>query len=75
MSTLWLKPFTDPTTPAAKPRVRGPPPAAVRFRDFLPPGAAAARRVHSDPQQPAEPCWEPFSPGQPPGVLHAPPPF
>jgi hypothetical protein len=34
VSTLWLKPYTDPTTPPAQPRVRGCPPAAVRFQDF-----------------------------------------
>ena len=33
VSTLRLKPCTDPTAPPALPRVRGHPPAAVRFRD------------------------------------------
>ncbi len=37
VSTLRLKPCTDPTAPPALPRVRGRPPAAVRFRDFPPP--------------------------------------
>ena len=46
--------------------------AAVRFGDFPPPGAAAARRVHFAPQQPAEQRWEPFSPGTPPGVFACP---
>jgi hypothetical protein len=55
-----------------QPRVQGRPPAAVRFRDFPPPGAEAARRVHFDPQQPAEPHREPFSPGTPPGVFARP---
>ncbi len=35
VSTLRLKPCTDPTAPPAQPSVRGrPPAAAVRFRDF-----------------------------------------
>ncbi len=72
VSTLRLKPCTDPTAPPALPRVQGRLPAAVRFRDFPPP---AARRVHFAPELPAEPRREPFSPGTPPGVLHAPPPF
>jgi hypothetical protein len=46
--------------------------AAVCFRDFLSPGAAAARRVHFAQQQPAEPCREPFSPGTQPGVFACP---
>ncbi len=46
VSTLRLKPCTDPAAPPALPRARGRPPAAVRFRDFPPPGAVAARRVH-----------------------------
>ncbi len=50
VSTLRLKPCTDPTAPPALPRVRGHPHAAVPFRDFLPPGAAAARQVHFFPQ-------------------------
>ncbi len=49
VSTLWLKPCINPTAPPAQPRVRGCPPAAVRFRDFPPPGAAAACRVHFAP--------------------------
>ncbi len=69
VSTLRLKPCADPTAP---PRVRGRPPAAVRFRDFPPPGAAGARRVHFAPEQPAEPRQEPFSPGTPPGVFARP---
>jgi len=72
VSTLRLKPCTDPTTPPAQPRVRDRPPAAIRFRDFPPPGAAAARRVHFAQQQPAEPRREPFSPGKPPGVFARP---
>jgi hypothetical protein len=46
VSTLCLKPCTDPTAPPAQPRVRGRPPAAVRFRDFPPPGTAAHHRLH-----------------------------
>jgi hypothetical protein len=61
VSTLRLKPCTDPATPPALPRVRGRPPAAVRFWDFPPPGAVAARRVHFAPELPAEPRREPFS--------------
>ncbi len=63
VSTPQLKPCTDLTAPPALPRVRGRPPAAVRFRDIPPPAAAQARRVHFAPQQPAEPRREPFSPG------------
>jgi hypothetical protein len=69
VSTLRLKPCTDPTAP---PRVRGRPPAAIRFQDFPLPGAAAAHRVRFAPQQPAEPRREPFSPGPPPGVFARP---
>ncbi len=72
VSTLRLKPCTYPTAPPALPRVQGRPPAAVRFRDFPPPGAAAARRVHFPPQQPAKPRREPFSPGTLPGVFARP---
>jgi hypothetical protein len=72
VSTLRLKPCTDPAAPPALPRVRGRPPAAVRFRDFPPPGAAAARLVHFAPELPAEPLREPFSPGAPPGVFARP---
>ncbi len=72
VSTLRLKPCTDPAVPPALPRVRGRPPAAVRFRDFPPPGAAAARRVHFAPELPAEPRREPFSPGTLPGVFARP---
>jgi hypothetical protein len=72
VSTLRLKLCTVPTALPALPRVRGRPPAAVHFRDFPPPGAAAARRVHFAPQQPAEPRLEPLSPGTPPGVFARP---
>ncbi len=72
VSTLRLKPCTDPTAPPGLPRVRGRPPAAVCFWDFPPPGAAAARRVHFPPQQPAKPRRELFSPGTPPGVFARP---
>jgi hypothetical protein len=72
VSTLRLKPCTDPTAPPALPRVRGRRPAAIRFQDFLPPGAAAARRVHFATQLPAEPRREPFSPGTLPGVFARP---
>jgi hypothetical protein len=61
VSTLRLKPCTDPTAPPAKPRVRGRPPVAtIHFRDFPPLGATAARRVHFPLQQPTEPRWELF---------------
>jgi hypothetical protein len=69
VSTLRLKPCT---AQSALPRVRGRPPAAVRFWDFPPPGAAAARRVHFAPELPAELRREPFSPGTPPGVFALP---
>jgi hypothetical protein len=72
VSTLRLKPCTYPTAPPALPRVQGRPPAAVSFRDFLPPGTAATHRVHFTPEQPAEPRREPFSPGTPPGVFARP---
>jgi hypothetical protein len=62
VSTHRLKPCTDPTAPPAQPRLRGHPPAAVRFQDFPPPGAAAA-------QQPAKLRRELFSPGTPPGFF------
>jgi hypothetical protein len=62
VSTLWLKPCTDPTAPPPLPRIQGCSPTVVRFRDFPPPGAAAACRVHFAPQLPAEPRREPFSP-------------
>jgi hypothetical protein len=55
VSTLRLKPCTDPAAPPALPRVRGRPPAAVRFRDFPPPGTEAVRRVHFAPELQAEP--------------------
>jgi hypothetical protein len=61
VSTLQLKPCTNPTAPPAPPRVRGRPLAAVRFRDFPPPGAVVTRRVRFAPQHPAEPRLEPFS--------------
>ncbi len=67
VSTLRLKACTDPTAPPALPRVRGRPPAAVRFRDFPPPGAAEANWVYFVPQQPVEPRRKPFSPGTLPG--------
>jgi hypothetical protein len=72
VSTLRLKPCTDPTGPPVEPRVRGHQSAAVRFHDFPPPGAAVACRVHFAPQQPAEPRRELFSPDQLPGVFARP---
>ncbi len=75
VSTLGLKPCTNPTESPAQPRVRGRPPATVRFRDFPPPGAAVAHRVHFAPQQPAELRREPFYLASRQGFLHAPPPF
>jgi transposase InsO family protein len=73
VSTLRLKPCTDPTVPPAQPRARGHPPAAIRFRDFSPPGAAAARQVHFAPQQNREGNHLPLARCQ--GFLHAPPLF
>jgi transposase InsO family protein len=72
VSTLRLKPSTDPTAPPALPRVWGRPPAAVHFRDFPPPGAPPGTLR---PTAPAEPLRELFFPGTPPGGLHPPPPF
>jgi hypothetical protein len=69
VSTLRLKPGTDPTSPPAQPRVRGPPPAAVHFRKFFP---------RQGPQQPAgytsshSNQKNPFSPGPLPGVFACP---
>jgi hypothetical protein len=68
VSTLRLKPCTNPTVPPAIPRVRGRLPAVVRFQDFL----RRPRRVHFAPQQPAELLREPFSPGMPPRVFARP---
>ncbi len=48
VSTLRLKPCTDPTAPPALPRVRGRPPAAVRFRDLRRP--AGYTSPHSNQQ-------------------------
>ncbi len=72
VSTLRLKPCTDPTAPPALPRVRGRPPATVRIRDFPRPGAAAARQVFFTQQNRAGNCF-PLARSQ--GFLHAPPPF
>ncbi len=76
MSTLRLKPCTDPTAPPAQPRVWGHPAAAVHFRDFPPPGTVAPRRVHfffySSQQNRAGKRF-PLASRQ--GFLHAPPPF
>jgi hypothetical protein len=68
VSNLRFKPCTDPTA-LAKPRVRGRPPAAIRFQDFPLPGAASARQVRFGPRQPVELRGEPFSPGTPPGIF------
>jgi hypothetical protein len=51
VSTLRLKPCTNPTAPPALPRVRGCPPAAARFRDFPPPGAARPARNSRAPSR------------------------
>jgi hypothetical protein len=61
VSTLCLKPCTDPTAPPAQPKVWGRLLAAERFRDFPPPRIAAPRRLHFAPQQPTEPLRESFS--------------
>jgi hypothetical protein len=45
VSTVRLKPCSDPTVPPAQPRARGRPPV-VRFRDFPLSGVTAAHRVH-----------------------------
>jgi transposase InsO family protein len=66
VSTLRLKACSDPSAQPALPRPRGRPPT-VRFRDFPPPGARTARRVHFAPLSAAETTREPFPPGQPPG--------
>jgi hypothetical protein len=61
--------------PTLQRRLRSPGSGAARrrpIRDFSPPGAAMARREYFAPQQPAEPRWEPFSPGPPPGVFARP---
>jgi hypothetical protein len=50
----------------------GPPPCHRPLPGFPLPGAAAARRVHFAPQQPAELPGKPFSPGPPPGVFARP---
>ena len=75
MSTLRLKPCTDPTAPPVEPRVRGHQSAAVRFHDFPPPGAAVARRVRFAPHQPAERRREPLPLAHRQGFLHFPPLF
>jgi hypothetical protein len=75
LSTLRLKPCTDPTASPAQPRVRGRPPAPVPFRDFPPPGAAVAHLVHFAPQEPAEPRQEPYPLARRQGFFHAQPPF
>ncbi len=73
VSTLQLKPCTDPTALPALPRVRGRPPAAVCFPEiFHRRGVVMARRERFAPQHPAEPRREPFSPGTPPGVFARP---
>ncbi len=50
VSTLRLKPCTDPTVPPVLPRVRGRPPAAVRFRDFPPRRPTGCISLHSNQQ-------------------------
>jgi hypothetical protein len=70
VSTLRLKPCTDPTAPPVLPRVRGCPPAAIRPQPSA--SGISRRRVHFAPQQPAKLRWEPFSPGTPPGVFARP---
>jgi hypothetical protein len=72
VSTLRPKPCTDPTAPPALPRVRGRPPAAVRFRDFPPPWPTGCISLHSNQQSRAGNCF-PLARHQ--GFLHAPPPF
>jgi hypothetical protein len=72
VSTLRLKPCMDP---AVLPRVRGRPPAAVRFRDFPPPGAVAARRVHFAPSNQQNRAVNHFPLARRQRFLHAPPPF
>ncbi len=72
VTTLRLKPCTDPTVPPALPRVRGPPPVAVRFRDFPPWRPAGYISPHSYQQNPA---GNRFPLARRQGFLHAPPPF
>ncbi len=69
--TLRLKPCNDHTAAPAQPRPRGRPPT-VRFRDHLPPGVTAPRRVQFAAPGPAEPRRETFPPGQPPGGFACP---
>jgi hypothetical protein len=66
VSTLQPKPCSDHTAPPSQPRARGHPPN-VGFRDFPPPGVAAACRVDFAPAHPEEPGREPFPSGQQPG--------
>jgi hypothetical protein len=71
VSTLRLKPCTDPTAPPALPRVQGRPPATVHFQDLPPPGAGYSS-PHSNQQTRAGNRF-PLACRQ--GFLHAPPPF
>jgi hypothetical protein len=75
VSTLRLKPCTDPAAQPALPRVRGCPPAAVRFRDFPPPGTEAVLRYTSPPNFKPNRDGNRFPLARRQGFLHAPPPF
>ncbi len=72
VSTLRLKPCTDPTAPPALPRVRDRPPAAVRIQYFPPRRPAGYTSPHSNQQNRAGNRF-PLAHRQ--GFLHAPPPF
>ncbi len=72
VSTLRLKPCTDPAVPPALPRVRGRPPTAVRFRDLPPPRPAGYTSPLS--HQPNRDVNR-FPLARRQGFLHTPPPF
>ncbi len=73
VSTLRLKPCTDPAAQPALPRVRGRPPAAVRFRDFRGPRRPARYTLPQSYQPNRARNRFPLARRQ--GFLHAPPLF
>jgi hypothetical protein len=75
VSTLRLKPCMDPAAPPALPRVRGRPPAAVRFRDFPPPGPWRPAAYTSPQSYQLNRAGNRFPLARRQGFLHAPPPF
>jgi hypothetical protein len=68
VSTLRLKPCTDPTAPHALSRVWGCPPAAIRFRDFPRGGPPGTLR----PTATSRTAPGTVSPSPPPGVFARP---